>query len=283
MRPTATPLPTRAVVFDIPPEQALAWHPFLPELAFAANGISLLMPYVEPYLVKSVRSALPDLDDPLRSRTEAWVKQELAHHVQHRRFNDVLVTQCPGLTRVERWMRRTYAWLGRRDRRFNIAFAAGSETIAFGIARWVDRHVDTLFDAADPEVSRLFLWHLAEEVEHKSSAHEVFEATDGSRLRYTAASLLSFMLLIGFTFASVFVMLRATRRWRLPVAWFRLARWSLSLAFTLLPLVAVSCLPGHNPGAFTDPSYLPQWLRGLDAARNPPRPASVAPTLRGGG
>jgi predicted metal-dependent hydrolase len=254
------------MAFDFPDDLPLAWHPSVPELAFAANSISLLMPYVEPYIARSVRATLLDLDEPLRSTTEAYVKQELGHHVQHRHFNDVLAAQCPGIRRLERWMHRTYRWLGRtRTRRFNVAFAAGSETIAFGIARWVDDNIRALFDGADPEVTRLYLWHLAEEVEHKSAAFDVFEATDGSRLRYASATSLSLTLLILFTFAGNLVMLRSTRRLHHPVAWFRLARWSLSLAFSLLPTVVVSCLPGHHPRTLADPLYLTQWLRGLDA------------------
>ena len=259
------PFPARPVAFDVPADLALAWHPTMPELACAANSISLLMPYVEPYLVRSIRSVVPELEEPLRTRTQAYVRQELAHHVQHRRFNDVLTGQCPSLRRLEGWMRRSYGWLGRRrSRRFNVAFAAGSETLAFGIARWVDGNVGVLFDGADPDAAGLYLWHLAEEVEHKTAAFDVFEATDGSRARYASATLVSLGLLIAFSFAGTLLMLRATKRLRYPVAWFRLARWSLSLAFALLPMVAVSCLPGQHPGRLSDPVYLTQWLRGLD-------------------
>jgi uncharacterized protein len=259
------PLPVRAPSFAFPDDFELAWHSTMPELACAANSISLLMPYVEPYLAKSVRSTLPDLDEPLRSRTETYVKQELAHHVEHRRFNDLLAAQCPGVRRLERTVRAVFTWMARRrSRRFAVAFAAGSETIAFGIARWVDANVATLFDGADPDIASLYLWHLAEEVEHKTAAHDVFEATDGSRRRLAGASLLALALLVFFTFAGSLVMLRSLRRLRYPVTWFRLTRWSVSLAFTVLPMVAVSCLPGQRPSRFSDPPYLTQWLRGLD-------------------
>jgi predicted metal-dependent hydrolase len=243
----------------------------LPELAFAANSISLLMPYVEPFIAKTMRAAAPQLDEPLREATEAFARQELAHHVQHRRFNDQLAEQCPGIRRLERWMRWSYARIARkRSAAFNIAFAAGSEAGAFAIARWIDRNVAALFDEADPEVAALFLWHLAEEVEHKAAAHDVFAATGGGRLRYAAATALSMAMLVFFTFAGCAVMLRRTKRLHLPVAWFRLTRWALSLAFTLLPMVAVSCLPTHDPRTLSDPSYLVQWLRGLDARRARP-------------
>lgn len=270
--PRLEPLPARTVAFEFPSDFALAWHPAQPELAFAANSISLLMPYVEPYFVRSIRSTLDDLDEPLRSRTADYLKQELGHHVQHRRFNDRLAAQCPAIRRLEGGMRRVYRWLGRtRSSAFNVAFAAGSETIAFSIARWVDRNVDLLFDDADPQAARLFLWHLAEEVEHKTAAFDVFHATGGSRLRYAWATTVSLALLVLFSFAGTLLMLRSARRLFHPVAWFRLSRWSISLAFTVLPTVGVSCLPGHHPGLLADPSYLRQWLRGLDA-----RPAPVA-------
>ena len=111
------------------------------------------------------------------------------------------------------------------------------------------------------------MWHLAEEVEHKTAAFDVFEATDGSRLRYTLATALSLLLLIVFTITGSLLMLRSQRRLRLPVTWFRLTRWSLSLAFSLLPVLAVSCLPGHHPRDLVDPAYLTQWLRGAEPPR----------------
>ena len=260
-------LVVRAPDFDYPDDLAVGWNPIYPELACSANAISVLMPYVEPYFVKSIRATLPSLDEPLRTETAAYLKQELQHHVQHRRFNDLLARRCPSLRRLERAVRRTYGWLERRgSSRFNVAFAAGSETIAFGIARWIDRHVDSLFEQADPVVASLYLWHLAEEVEHKSAAFDVFEATDGSRLRYAFASWVSLTLLFAFTVSGSLLMLRSERRLRYPVAWFRLARWSISLAFTVLPVLASSAMPGHHPSSFADPPFLTQWLRGFPAA-----------------
>jgi predicted metal-dependent hydrolase len=265
---SAAPYPVRNPALTYPDDVPLAWHRTMPELAFAANSISLMMPYVEPFIAKTMRAAAPRLDEPLRSATESFARQELSHHVQHRRFNDLLAEQCPGIRRLERWMRWSYDRIHRkRSAAFNIAFAAGSEAGAFGIARWIDHHVATLFDEADPEVAALFLWHLAEEVEHKAAAHDVFVATGGGRIRYAAATTLSMAMLVFFTFAGCAVMLRRTRRLHLPVAWFRLTRWALSLAFTLMPMLAGACLGSHDPRTLADPAYLVQWLRGMGVRR----------------
>lgn len=244
-----------------------AWNPRFPELAYAANSISLLMPFAEPYFVRSVRSALPQLDEPLRSRTEGFLDQELEHHRQHRRFNQLITRRHPRLVRIEGWMRRTYSWFGRtRSLRWNLAFAAGSETLAYAIARWTEAHLHRLFDGADPVASTLFLWHLAEEVEHKTAAFDVFEAVDGSRLRYTAAMLTSFAILAFFTTTATLTMVVSDRRWYHPRTWLRLLTWGVSLAFEMLPTMLVSALPGHHPSDLADPTFLPRWLSQYDPA-----------------
>ena len=61
-------LPERTLRFEYPDDMDPAWNPRRPEFASAANSVSLIMPYAEPYFVKSVRSALPQLDATARDR-----------------------------------------------------------------------------------------------------------------------------------------------------------------------------------------------------------------------
>lgn len=251
--------------FEYPDDLDPAWNPRLPEFAYAANSVSLLMPYAEPYFVTSVRSAIPSLAPELAAPTLDYVRQEAQHHRQHRRFNDILVRQYPRLARLERWIGRTYGWLSRtRSQRFNLAFAAGSETIAYALARWSEDHLTDLFAGADPIPATLFLWHLAEEVEHKSAAFDVYEAIDGSRLRYAAAMLLSLVLLMALSAAGILTMLVADRRALNPLRYFRLLRLAVGFAFTGLQTMVVSALPGHHPSSFSDPIWLSTWLTHFD-------------------
>lgn len=250
------------------------WNRRLPELACAANGLSLLMPYVEPYIVRTTRRALPLLDPELRRSAESYLRQEASHHRLHRRFNDVIARRYRGVRTLERAMAATYGWLERRGGLgFGLAFAAGSETIAFALARWVDHRLPDLFDGADPEVAGLFLWHLAEEVEHKSAAHDLYQAVGPSRAVQALAMAASLQLMALFTLAGTVLLLAAERRlWR-PVTWLRLLRWSISYAFDVLPLLAVSVLPGHHPSQLADPGWLTlhlQDLRRVDAAPTGP-------------
>lgn len=271
-------LPVRNPAFEYADGLDPIWSPRFPELAMAANSVSLIMPYAEPYFIRCVRSALPDLPSELRGRTEDFLHQETEHYRHHRQFNDLVARRYPGVVRVERAMRAAYGWLGRtRSLKFNLAFIAGSESIAYAIARWCERRLGTLFGGAEPTVATLFLWHLAEEVEHKAEAFDVWETCDGSRLRYILATSLSLFLLFWFVLFSTFAMLKGDGRLLSPAAHFRLVRWSVSLGMVVLPTLTISALPGHHPSDFADPVFLPSWLSGFDPeSRTLPVPGVVA-------
>jgi len=227
------------------------------------------MPYGEPYVIASVRSSIADIDERaapgLAEEARAYIAQERGHYRQHRRFNDLITADQPALKRIERWLAVSYCWLRRHmSREFNVAFAAGFEAIAFAAARWIDSNRRELFAGADPTISSLFLWHLAEEVEHKSVAFDVWEHVDGNRLRYAAAMTTSFLMLVWFIFLGTVAQLWKSRRIFNPISWFRLTSWGIRFAFEVLPTMAVTALPGHHPRDLADPSWMPIWLAGHD-------------------
>ncbi len=257
---------TRRVDFTYPDDFNPQWHSRLPEFACAANAVSLMMPFAEPYVVKSVRTALPHLEPELASQTREYLAQELQHHAQHRRFNDLLVADEPGLARLERWMRGVFGWLHRsRSDAFNVAFAAGFETVAYTSARWTEARLDKLMTGADDVAATLFLWHLAEEVEHKTVAFDVYQAVHGKRRTYVAGLITSmFALAIFAALGTAFLLYRKGRFFR-PVAHWRMLVWTVSFTFELLPAMAVSTLKGHNPAKLADPPFFKLWLRQLEA------------------
>ena len=114
----------------------------------------------------------------------------------------------------------------------------------------------------------MFLWHLAEEVEHKTVAFDVFEALGGSRLRYALAMTTSFVLAASFIIPSIVVMMAKDRRLLNPLAWFRLVKLAISFVFELFPNMGASMLPSHHPSKFTDPTWLTTGSR-----RSTPTPA----------
>ena len=260
------PLAVRRVHFAWPDDLDPIWTPQTPELALAANAVSMLMPHAEPYVVASTRAAIGErlITDPeLAQEAQTYLTQEAQHHAQHRRFNDLLVARYPSLRRVDRASAWVFAKLRRRSTRFGLAFAAGFETIAFVAARWVDKHLGLLRDA-EPVAATMFLWHLAEEVEHKRVAFDVYQATGGGRLRYAWAMTIAALVLALGALAGTVAMLWDAKRLFSPVAWFRLISWSLSFIFVALPVMVVSALPGHHPDQLVDPAGIEHWLDHLD-------------------
>ncbi len=255
----------RRVSFSYAEDFEAIWTPLAPEFSCAANSVSLLMPYIEPYFVKSVRRFVPQLDDQLAETSHAYLKQELQHHLAHREFNDQMADHYRGVSRLERMMRNTINWLHtKRSPKFNLAFAASSETIAYSAARWAAERRTELFGQADPVAASMFLWHLGEEVEHKSAAFDVFKAVDGSKLRYVTSMILSMILLMFFVACGTTLMLWHERRLFNPVAHVRLWRWAIPFAFEVLTNLVVSATGNHHPTDFADPSFYELWLREYD-------------------
>lgn len=243
------------------------WTPGCPEFACAANAVSLLMPHMEPYFVRSIAAVSHELPRTIADDARAYVGQEGAHHLEHRRFNRLLAARYRHLATLDRAAARVYGALGRRrSMGFNVAFTAASETIAYSAARWAAERRRELFDRADGALADLFIWHLAEEVEHKGVAWDVHCAIGGTRRRYLGAAALAVLLTAVFVVAGTVVMTRAEGRLHHPLAWWRLFRWGIGFAFELLPNLAVALSRGHHPDRFADPLWYEVWLRERAAA-----------------
>ncbi len=257
----------RRMRFEWPADLDPEWTPRVPELAAVANAVSLLMPHAEPFVAETVRAVLPTLDAPLRDEAVTWIGQETAHHGAHARLNRILIARRPALGPVDGWIARTFAFLARRlPRRVALGYAAGFEALAFVAARWVDRRADALFRGADVVPATLFLWHLAEEVEHKEVAFDVHRAVGGNRRTLAAGTALALAVMAWFTVLGTLVGLaRSGRIWR-PLAHARLLGWSVGFTFELLPALASTLLAGHHPSTLADPAWLPAWLRSYDPA-----------------
>ncbi len=272
-------VPIRRVRFGLDEEFDVDWHRRLPEFAMAANSVSMMMPHVEPFVVRSVRGVLDRLEPDLARDAQAYAGQESTHHAQHRRFNDHVIERYRAMRRVDAALARTYRFIERRSsERFRLAFAAGAETIAYAIARWVAANRRSVLDGARGPAADLFVWHLAEEVEHKTVAFDVFAARGGNRRMLLAGMLAALAPLALFTIIGTLTMMVSSRRILHPVAWFRLSWWCLTLVFELLPTMAGALLRGHHPTDLADPEFYRVWLADFDLRTSTTAPSSPAPS-----
>jgi predicted metal-dependent hydrolase len=136
--------------------------------------------------------------------------------------------------------------------------------VAYCLARWMSDHLTLFTGGSDPTIGRMFIWHLAEEVEHKSVGYDIYESVDGSRRRYAVAAALTMSLVGVFVSAGTLLQLASQKRLRNPLTWVRLIGWAISAGMEVLPTLAMSALPSHHPSKLVDPSWFRLWLIDLE-------------------
>ena len=84
-------IPIRKIPFDFDSGIPPVWHPAQREWSHMVNGASLAMPYLEPFLNRTLREALDHIDDPdLVQDVKGFMGQEAQHFQAHRRYNELL-------------------------------------------------------------------------------------------------------------------------------------------------------------------------------------------------
>ena len=261
------PVKRRRLEFEYPPDFDARWTPLIPEFALAANSISILMPTVEPFVCRTVQRCFDSLDEEVAELARLYVQQEAQHFQQHRRFNEFVLHDLPSARHTERLAKRVYGFIERRCSLLTaLGVVAGSEAVAYAAARWVAHHYGEVFRGAETTARDLFVWHLAEEVEHKSVARDVYEQMGGGRLRLALAMLASALLLGCFTVITTTMGLFRQRLIVRPTTWINLTRWGVGVAFEFFAAVAMNCLSSHHPNDLVDPQIYESLLRSLDGS-----------------
>jgi predicted metal-dependent hydrolase len=149
-------------------------------------ALSMTMPYLEPYLIRTMKAALKEITDPqLAEDARRFSQQEGHHYRNHARLNDQLRWQFAGdtpdrLRAIEDALEADYQRFTReKSLRFNVAYAEGFEAMTCAGALAAAEHGD--FDTASMlPGGEIWAWHMAEEIEHRTVAFDVFRHLVGS-------------------------------------------------------------------------------------------------------
>ena len=109
----------RPFAFDFPDDLRPVWSPGKPVRSHMFNGFSLTMPYLEPYLIRTMREVSSQITDPgLLQDIRGFNGQEARHYECHRRLNELLKRNgYPELAEVDKRLAASYARLGKRSLR----------------------------------------------------------------------------------------------------------------------------------------------------------------------
>lgn len=251
---------------DIDPQ----WIPGNPQLAAMINGASLTMPYLEPFLIHTVREACEQIRDPaLRADARGFNAQEGMHFRAHRRFNELLKSKrYPELAEVEQAMETSYKRLRSRSLRTRMAYTAGFESMTLGVTHWlVERRVQ-LLKGSDPRVASFVLWHMVEETEHKLVAFDVYQHLFGGGLRGYLPRMLGVFHgsfdVMRYSMRGYKRMLKRDGLWSKLRSRLQLARQISHFLGHVGPYLLRAALPGHNPRHESDPQWVRDWLAAYD-------------------
>jgi predicted metal-dependent hydrolase len=262
---TAAPRMTvRDVVFRYSPDMDGHWNRQRPEFSQIVNAGSLAMPYLEPYLIRTMRAARPLIRDPaLQAELDSYIRQEGTHYRQHRLFNDQLKSRgYQAIEAIEVRLASEYRELeSSRSLAFNLAYAEGFESMALAIGQMLIEDRRHLFGDSESGVASLVLWHFVEEIEHKNVAYDVFEHLYGNYFRRVHGLLYALTHIFLLTRSAYQALLKEDGLWRN-----RRSRLALALVIgrifrKLTPKLLRILMPGYNPRQVRDPAWAQAWAQ----------------------
>lgn len=264
MNDTAPPrhMVRRSMAFEYPEDLHPHWKAASPEFSQMVNGLSLAMPFLEPYLIRTMGQAKREIADPeVLADMEDYIAQESEHFQQHHRFNAILKARgyaC--IAKLEEKLKADYTGFSRnRSLKFNVAYAEGFESMALALGHMLVERRRELFGGADPAVSSLILWHFVEEIEHKTVTFNVYKALYTGYFYRIYGLLFATLHIFGFANLATRELLREDGRWpgfkTRMAAWWQVAR----ILAWLLPKFARILKPGYDPAQVSDPDWARAW------------------------
>lgn len=179
-----TDLKVRRIRFDFSQPVPVVWHPANPAFSHAVNLMSFIAICFEKMIVEAVQEARPSFTDPeVATEAQAFLRQEAQHANAHRQHVTALIKQYPGLQQTFDAIMSSYDAMTRtRSLAYRLAYIANLEATFSPSFKFLLDNEDRLFRPGDDRVASLLLWHMVEEVEHRSSALTIYNAVIGKRL-----------------------------------------------------------------------------------------------------
>lgn len=171
----------RKMPFEFPDEIDPVFIEGEPEQSFAMVAGSLLLPHLEPYLIRSMSAAREHVTDPqILDDLMRFSAQEGQHYRMHMRFNAAIrQAGFPKLALLERELEDDYQRFTKtKSLRFNLAYAEGFEALTMNVIKYMME--PNGFDDPESPIMQMWEWHFVEELEHRNVAFDVYDHVCGS-------------------------------------------------------------------------------------------------------
>ncbi|MFP6804441.1 MAG: metal-dependent hydrolase [Pseudomonadales bacterium] len=153
------------------------------ERSFSFIAGSLLLPHLEPYLIRSMKAAEKHVTDPVvLEGLKKFASQEGQHYQMHKKFNDTIrLDGFPELEVLEKELSDDYhRFTKTKLLRFNLAYAEGFEALTMNAVKHMME--PNGFGEDLPVFLQMVEWHFVEELEHRTVAFDVYDHVCGGYL-----------------------------------------------------------------------------------------------------
>jgi len=250
--------------FEFPDDLDTHWIPGNPVRSHLFNGISMTMPYLEPFMMRTMMASKAEITNPaLLADVNDFVAQEGHHYKCHRRLNDLIKRNGHAhLVKLEERLARDYKKLGKRSLRARLAYSAGFEAMSNGFTTWLIRKRWSLFKNASPHVTSFWLMHMIEETEHKTVAHDAYMATSGDYFPRMLGVFHGSYHVLAAGLSSMISCLKAEKVLHKPKTIVGIIRELSSFVYHVGPFLLRATLPGYDPRNEVDPGWMREWIEG---------------------
>ena len=253
-------IPVRRMEFDIPTADDLdpKWMANDIRQSYFSTGLSLYVAYLEPFLVKSMRRVLDRITDPtLKEEVDRFCRQEAQHYMQHERFNAAILAKgYPGLEERFAVLKADFErFLETKGDRWCVGFVEGFEALTTQMALGSLKELRRQHPRTDKRFAALFEWHMAEEVEHRNVAYDIYEHLYGDYLFRVKMCLVAQSHILKFITDCMKIMspvdvARYDDSYRVS----GLTRMLVWLGFS--PMIAKTLTPGYSPHDYEVPETI---------------------------
>jgi predicted metal-dependent hydrolase len=180
-----TDLVVRRLLIDLNTPFAKRWNGGDAFRSAFFNALSMTFPVGEQFFIDSVRQGFKQLPAEkqalMASEVKGFIGQEATHRRIHELFNKHLSDQGLTNTFADRASKRI-ASQAHFNIRLHLAATAATEHFTAIFADWMLRHPEAL-EGAEPRLKTMWLWHSAEESEHRNTAFDLYKDLGGDQSR----------------------------------------------------------------------------------------------------
>jgi predicted metal-dependent hydrolase len=228
------------------------------------NALSFMFPVGEQFFIDSVRRFAKDVEKQGRTELLADIKQfigqEATHRHLHKQYNRELVKMGYG-DWVERTLEKVIAFLDGKTPRADLAATVAYEHYTAVLGDGLLRHASWTANM-DPTMKAVWMWHAAEESEHKAVAFDTYQAIGGSYwMRVLMFLLVSFEFSV-YSIGQTAIMLHRDRqlfKWRTWRSAFSMWWGKDGIGWHTIPHWLAYFKPNFHPWQHDNRELLHRW------------------------